>query len=131
MQFHIAAACIRKVYNGCVKNALNQSEAAAILDQFVTESSSCIEGPLDLLGNPRRFASQVNLTCNDAYNQGAPLCGKTLKEMFVANRADTSLCRLVCHAPKSLSRSALCHVTLRSRERGTLSTLNLLNIVVS
>lgn len=91
MQFHIAAACIRKVYNGCVKNALNQSEAAAILDQFVTESSLCIEGPLDLLGNPRRFASQVNLTCNDAYNQGAPLCGKTLKEMLLTERTRHSV----------------------------------------
>ena len=99
MQFHIAAACIRKVYNGCVKNALNQSEAAAILDGYVTETALCIDGPLDLLGNPSRFAAKVNLICSDAYNQEALLCGKTLKETFVANRADTSLCRLVSHAP--------------------------------
>ena len=118
VQFHIVAACIRKVYNGCVKNALNQSEAAAILDRYVTESALCIDGPLDLLGNPRRFASEVNLTCDDVYNQEAPLCGKTLKEMFVANRADTSLCRLVSHANTALSRNALCHVTLGFLEGG-------------
>lgn len=98
MQFHIAAACIRKVYNGCVKNALNESEAAAILG-YVTETASCINGPLDLLGNPTRFAAEVDLICNDAYNQEALLCGKKLKEKFVANRADTSLCRLVSHVP--------------------------------
>ena len=119
VQFHIAAACIRKVYNDCVKNALNQSEAAAILDRYVTESALCLVGPLDLLGNPRRLASEVNLTCNDAYNRGAPLCGNTLKEMFLANRADTPLCRLVCHANAALSRNAFCQVTLRFLEKGT------------
>ena len=89
-----------------MKNALNQSEAAAILG-YVTETASCINGPLDLLGNPTRFAAEVDLICNDAYNQEALLCGKTLKEIFVANRADTSLCRLVSHATTSLSRNSL------------------------
>ena len=98
MQFHIAAACSRKIFNGCVKDVFNQSEAAVVFDQYVSESSLCNDDPLGLLGNPRRFASQVKLTCNDTYNQGAPLCRKALKEMFLANRADTSLCRLVCHA---------------------------------
>ena len=93
VRYFIAAACIRKVFNGCVKNALNQTEVARQLDQYVSEKALCISGPLELLGNPRRFVSFVNLTCNDAYNQGAPQCGKTLQMKFVANRGDTSLCR--------------------------------------
>ena len=88
-------ACIRKVFNGCVKDALNQTEAAAQLARSVNENVFCIEGPFEILANPRRIVPFVSLTCNNAYDQGVPVCGKILQQMFVANRADTSLCRLV------------------------------------
>ena len=95
MRYHIAAACIRKVFNSCVKNALNQTEVARVLNRDDNERILCYDGPLELLGNPRRFVPFVNLTCNDAYHQGTPQCGKTLQMKFVADRGDTSLCRLV------------------------------------
>ncbi|KAJ7388878.1 hypothetical protein OS493_035218 [Desmophyllum pertusum] len=92
VQFHITAACIRKVFNGCVKTAVPQSEIGAQLDPFVNEGALCIDGPLQLLGNPKRFVPRTNLTCNSVFNQSAALCGKILLEKFVADRSDASLC---------------------------------------
>ena len=102
------AACVRNVFNGCVKDAIPQSQVRAQLAPFVKEEAFCIDGPLAVMGDPKRFAPVGNLTCNSNYNQSASLCGKTVLETFVANRADSSLCRLVC--PQVTQAHYLCHV---------------------
>ena len=74
-------------------NSLPESRTSDILDLLINEKSLCEDGPLTTLGNPKLSHPNVTLTCNSTYDQKAALCGKTVREKFVANPSDSSLCR--------------------------------------
>ncbi|KAL9960745.1 hypothetical protein ACROYT_G034238 [Oculina patagonica] len=93
LQYHLAAACVGKVFYGCVGNFLTQNKSRAVLNQvLINEKKMCIDGPLDAFANPIKSHPDVNMTCTGDYSQKFAMCGKTLQQKFVANPSDASLC---------------------------------------
>lgn len=93
VQYHLTTACVGKILYECVGNSLPESSTSSILDLLINEKSLCEDGPLTTLGNPKLSHPNVTLTCNSTYDQKAALCGKTVRDKFVANPSDSSLCR--------------------------------------
>lgn len=99
LEYHLAAACVGKVFYGCVGNFLSQNKSRDVFNQvIINEKKMCVDGPLDTFGNPARSHPGVNLTCSGNFSDAlsdalTAQCGMTLQQKFVANPSDSSLCR--------------------------------------
>ena len=94
LQYHLATACVGKVFYGCVGNFLTQNKSRGVLNQvLINEKKMCEDGPLEAFGNPERSHPTHNVTCRGNYSEKYAMCGKTLQQKFVTNPSDTSLCR--------------------------------------